>query len=220
MTHSDHNQADPDSTTNGHPIFAAVYDFTSRWREEDFMPEHRQYLAQGIHGTVLDVGVGTGDMFPYFVEAAQRDSDLHFHGIEPDPYMLSRAEINAEELGLSIDLQAAQAESLPYDDERFDVVIASIVFCTIADRDRALEEIHRVLQPSGEFRFFEHVRSEGTLGRVQDVMTPVWKRLSAGCHLNYRTRQVIERSPLDIAEIETLDGQFPENTLIRGTATR
>lgn len=161
------SQPDHESTTNAHPVFAAVYDFTSRWREERFMPEHRQYLSAGLDGTVLDVGAGTGDMFPYFKTAAERDSSLQLHGIEPDPAMKRRAENRAVETGITIDLRAARAESLPYEDESFDVVIACTVFCTIPDVERALTEIYRVLKSGGELRFHEHVRADSASSHVQ-----------------------------------------------------
>lgn len=212
------SRPDHESTTNAHPVFAAVYDFTGRWREERFMPEHRQYLSADLHGAVLDIGAGTGDMFPYFKTAAERDSSLQLHGIEPDPSMKRRAEKRAVDTGIAIDLRSARAESLPYEDESFDVVIACTVFCTISDVERALTEIHRVLKPGGELRFHEHVRSDGVSGRIQDALTPLWKRVNAGCHLNRQTKQTIRNSPLELTELETIDNPF--QPMKRGTAIK
>lgn len=55
---------------------------------------------------------------------------------------------------------AAPAERLPFGDSRFDFVISTLVLCTVVDPPRALAEIHRVLKPTGELVFIEHVRSE------------------------------------------------------------
>jgi ubiquinone/menaquinone biosynthesis C-methylase UbiE len=212
------SQQSQERDTEGHPVFAAVYDFQGRWREEKFMREHRQYLAEDLRGSVLDIGPGTGDMFPYFKKAAERDPSLQFHGIEPDPHMRKRAKKRATETEISIDLRSGRAESLPYEDERFDVVIACSVLCTVSDVEQTLKEIHRVLTPSGELRFCEHVRSDGLTGRFQDTINPLWKRFNAGCHLNRQTEKTIRKSPLEIAEIDYLDSRF--QPIKRGRAFR
>lgn len=214
------NHADPprDRSIDGHPVFAAVYDWLNRTGPGSFLHEHREYLANDLRGQVLDLGAGTGAMFSYFDSATPPGTQ--FHGIEPDPYMRQRAEQEATDLDFDITLRAAQAEALPYDDTQFDAVIASVVFCTIPDVERALREVHRVLAPEGEFRFLEHVRSPGWIGTVQDSLTPVWKRASAGCHLNRDTEQSIASSQLELVERETVDGIFPTDTIIRGTAIR
>lgn len=92
-----------ESTTDGHPIFAATYDYCNRYAEKNILPEHRQCLAHNLHGTILDLGAGTGAMFPYFKDVTQRAHSLQLHGIEPDPYMRPRAETPAERIGLDID---------------------------------------------------------------------------------------------------------------------
>jgi ubiquinone/menaquinone biosynthesis C-methylase UbiE len=203
---------------NGHPVFAAVYDFQSRWREEKFMAEHRQYLSEDLHGAVLDIGSGTGDMFPYFKKAAERDPSLQFHGIEPDPYMRKRAEKRATETGISIDIRSDIAEALPYEDERFDIVIACSVLCTVSDVERTLKEVHRVLKSDGELRFCEHVRSDGLGGYLRDALTPIWKQVNAGCHLNRQPEKAIRKNPLEMIEIDHIDSVF--QPLKRGRAIR
>lgn len=209
-----------DQSINGHPIFAAMFDRLTKYAEENIFAEQRQYLTRDLHGVVLDLGVGTSAMFPYLKEATQQEPRLHIHGIEPDPYMRKRAEKMAEQIGLSINIRPARAESLPYEDEHFDIIIASAVFCTIADVEQAFDEVYRVLQPQGKFRFYEHVRSNGLTGRVQDVLTPVWKRTFAGCHLNRDTEKRLRESGLDIEELSTTDSFFPATPNIRGTAIR
>lgn len=209
------------ASMDGHPISAALYDRLNRHCETTIVPEHRRYLARNLDGTVLDLGVGTGAMFPYFDAVICDEDRLQLHGIEPDPYMKRRADERARKIGIPLDIRRERAESLPYDDETFDVIIASLVFCSIPERERALSEIHRTLKPGGEFRFLEHVRSDGRLGRFQDAIAPLWKRIDAGCRLNRRTGTLFEGSPLEVREIETLDiGTIPVKRLIRGTAVR
>jgi ubiquinone/menaquinone biosynthesis C-methylase UbiE len=162
-------------------------------------------------------------MFPYLGATAQRCGSIQIHGVEPNPHLRARAEQKAERVGFDIDIRAAEAESLPYADESFNAVIASMVFCTIPDVERALKEINRVLQPNGELRFFEHVRSDGSHGRYQDRFTPIWKRIAGGCHLNRRTGKTLAASPLELNELNEINMDFrfsPTKKLIRGIATK
>lgn len=141
-------------------------------------------------------------------------------GIEPDPHMLKRAQTRAARLGRPVVLLAEGAEDLPFPDASFDVTVATLVFCTIADPDRALAELRRVLRPGGQLRFLEHVRAASARwARFQDFVTPLWKRIGAGCHPNRDTVGAIARAGL---RIEALDhyafGPYPVRPFVRGVA--
>lgn len=176
-------------TEPSHPLFARVYDAAMAPIERTILPEHRRYLTASVTGSVLDIGAGTGRLFPYFDPAG----DITLYALEPDPHMRKQAADRARELGLDVDLIDAGAESIPLADASMDVVIASLVFCTIPDVDAALSEVARVLRPGGEFRFLEHVRGEGSLGVVHDLATPGWRRVAGGCHLNRETDALFRR---------------------------
>ena len=207
------NRTEPKPPTPGQLIISALskrFDLT----------EHRRYLARDLEGVILDLGAGSGAMVPYLQTAVQREPTLYLHAIEPDPNRRSQAKRTANTHDLNIHLRSGRAESLPYADDTFDVIIASAVFCTIQDPSQALTEVHRVVKPDGEFRFLEHVRSDGLRGYVQDVVTPLWKRVDNGCHLNCRTDGWIAAGPFTLDESETLSlGVSPFRPFVRGTAT-
>ncbi|SDR04061.1 class I SAM-dependent methyltransferase [Natronobacterium texcoconense] len=200
-----------------HPVFAALYDLIP---QSLFLRTHREYLARDLSGRVLEIGVGNGAMFPYVVEGAS--DDLEYHAIEPDPNMRSRANRRARESGLSVDLQDARAESLPYRDDTFDVVLSGMVFCTVQDPDAALAEVARVLKPGGEFRFLEHVGTDGWRRSGQDLLNPVWEQAAGGCQLNRDTvDRFADRDEFAVAEIRRLEfGIFPVTPFVRGTLCR
>lgn len=201
-----------------HPVFAALYD---RFVPDRFLlGSHREYLATDLSGRVLDLGVGNGPLFPYVADAGA--DDLAYHAIEPDPHMRRRAAKHAEGVGLSVRLRDARAESLPYADDAFDVVLSGLVFCTIADPDAALDEVARVLRPGGELRFLEHVRDDGWRARAQDRLNPVWERLAGGCQLNRETvERFVSHDAFDVLEIErTGVGLFPATPIVRGRLRR
>ena len=199
-----------------HPLFAAIYDPAMVIIERTLLRPHRNYLVDDLRGAILDVGAGTGAMFPYF--ATVGNGSTAFYAIEPDSYMRRRAREKAHELCLDIDIRSAAAESLPYADDSFDVVIASMVFCTIPDVETSLSEVARVLRPGGEFRFFEHVLDDGWRARVQSLIAPLWKRVAGGCHLTRQTASVFaaDRS-FDIVEIDRMNlGTTPIRPFVRG----
>lgn len=200
-----------------HPVFAALYDLLP---QSPVLRPHREYLARNLSGRVLELGCGNGEQFPFAVEG--QTGDLEYHAIEPDPYMRKRAVGNAREADLSVDLRNARAESLPYPDDAFDVVISGVVFCTVQDPDAALSEVARVLKPGGEFRFLEHVRSDGWRARGQELLTPVWARAAGGCQLDRNTvDRFVAHDAFAVAEVERLDlGVFPVTPIVRGTLRR
>jgi SAM-dependent methyltransferase len=181
---------------------------------------HREYLADGLSGRVLDLGAGNGAMIPY--AAAAGDDDLEYHAVEPDPNTRRLARRTAERSDLRVHLRGDRAESLPYADDAFDTVLSSLVFCTIDDPDAALEEVARVVRPGGELRFLEHVRADGWRARVQDRLTPLWSRVAGGCQLNRETvERFVGHDAFDALEIERIDfGVFPATPIVRGRLRR
>ena len=199
-----------------HPLVAAVYDYVVP--ERTLFGPHREYLAADLSGRVLDLGAGTGAHFPHVAGS----DDLEFHAIEPDPHMRKRAREKAREVGLGVDLRDARAESLPYPDDAFDVVLSSVVFCTVQDPGAALEEVARVLKPGGELRFLEHVQADGWRAKGQDFLTPVWERCAGGCHLNRNTvERFVTHDAFGVEDAERLSfGVFPVTPIVRGRLRR
>lgn len=148
----------PVSAERGRRWFAAGYERRGRRGETEYQRQLRSRVAGEATGRVLEIGAGTGFNFPYYPE------DAHVVATEPNPEMLRLAEPRAREHG--IDLQAAPAERLPFEDGSFDTVVATGVFCSVDDPGRALAEVYRVLRPGGELRFNEHVRARSAGRRL------------------------------------------------------
>jgi ubiquinone/menaquinone biosynthesis C-methylase UbiE len=82
----------------------------------------------------------------------------------------------------------ASVEALPFRDGAFDTVVSCLVFCSVPQPSKGLEELRRVMSPAADLRMLEHVRPTGHfLGWLADRLTPIWRHLAAGCHLNRRT---------------------------------
>ena len=196
----------------GHPWFAATYDLVTQAGESAVLSRLRPLVAGQATGRVLEIGAGTGANFPYYQHAEK------IVAAEPDPFMLQRAVKRARGLGLDVEFHQAIAEALPFPDASFDTVVATLVFCTVADPARALAEVRRVLKPGGALRFIEHVRAErGAAAQAQDLLTPVWEQFGAGCHLNRRTVDAIEAAGFEIVEAKQ-EKPFPLLPLVAGAA--
>jgi ubiquinone/menaquinone biosynthesis C-methylase UbiE len=201
-----------------HPLFAQVYDPVMALPERMLLADHRSHLAEGLSGKVIDLGSGTGAMFPHYPGGR----DLTVHGVEPDPYMRRQAADRADNLETDIEVVDASGESLPYPDDSFETAVAVFVFCTVQNLEATLDELARVLRPGGELRFLEHVRARGTVGSLHDALAPGWFHVAGGCTLNRQTGDVLARDErfelLEYSRFESgLSRLFP---LIRGRLER
>jgi ubiquinone/menaquinone biosynthesis C-methylase UbiE len=159
----------------------------------------RKDLLGKARGSVLEIGSGTGVNFPYYINVGE------VIAIEPEPTMRGKSLLRAQQAPVSIDVRDGQAESLPFPDNRFDTVVGTLVLCTIPDPIKALEEIRRVCKPNGQVLFFEHVRiNNSVLGILQDKLTPIWKRLCDGCHLNRNSLELMKKSGFKVTRVERL----------------
>lgn len=181
----------------GHRWFAAIYDRLMASAEKGFMRDVRREIAGGAAGRVLEVGAGTGANFAYYTDGA-----TSIVATEPDPFMARKARSRAETAARQIELKEAPVEILPFGDESFDTVVCTLVLCSVKDQGQALAEIRRVLRPGGQLRFYEHVRYGHTFGALfQDVFTPFWRWVGAGCNPNRNTEQAIREAGLTIETV-------------------
>ena len=172
---------------------AAVYDTVMAPLERGGFRDIRKQLLHQARGTVLEIGAGTDVNFPYYTEAA------HVIAVDPDPGMVARSVPRATQAPMPIAVLRARAEALPFPDHTFDTVVGTLVFCTIPEPRHALCELQRISKTAGKALFFEHVRVHRPLaGRLQDWLTPVWKRLAGGCHLNRNTLALLTQAGFDV----------------------
>src|SRR5947209_6833730 len=167
-------------------VFAASYDRQMAKAERDGLGDARDRVLAGARGDVLEIGAGTGLNLSRYGDAV-----TSLTVTEPDPHMLRRLERKVVEQRPGTTVVSAPAEALPFEDDRFDVVVSTLVLCGLDDPMRALAEMRRVLRPGGQLLFLEHVRADDAkAARHQDRMN--WlNRAVVGCDCNRATAEAI-----------------------------
>jgi ubiquinone/menaquinone biosynthesis C-methylase UbiE len=205
-----------------HPIFARLYDRLMAGTERAGLAEMRRQLLGSASGRVLELGAGTGHNLPYYTGDVKE-----LVMTEPEPHMASRLTDKLAKEGTAAgnpSVIVAPAESLPFDDGSFDAVVATLVFCTVEDPERALAEARRVLVEGGPLLFLEHVRSTSRRRAWwQDRLERPWGFVGAGCHPNRATDQSLADAGFWIDSMERT--KLPKappivRPLIRGVARR
>lgn len=177
----------------------------------------RAQLIPQAHGHVLEIGVGSGLNIPHY----RREQVKSLTVIDPSEAIWKKRDKQTFDSALGLRFINAKAEHLPLESNRFDAVVTTYTLCTIADTNRAMQEIRRVLRPGGELLFSEHGRApDPSVRRWQNRLTPFWKKLGGGCHLNRNIPALIKQGGFKIVEMESLylPGWRPAAFNYRGVA--
>ncbi|WP_431804005.1 class I SAM-dependent methyltransferase [Halobacillus andaensis] len=184
--------------------FPIIYDRFMSLLEKGRIENIRKDLIKYADGHVLEIGAGTGLNFPYYRQVSAVEA------VDPDLAMINYAFKRGKKAVPAIKFHEGRAEDLPFKNKQFDSIVATLVFCTIADPKLAIKEIERVGKPGSKVLLFEHVKSEQRWkAAFQEKITPIWKRVCGGCHLNRDTVHLIQESSIVIDSLESFrDGLF------------
>jgi ubiquinone/menaquinone biosynthesis C-methylase UbiE len=203
---------------------AKVYDRMLREMEEGGLREWRSELLGSLDGEVLEIGAGTGANVDHYPAAVTR-----LVLTEPDKHMRIQLEERVHEVQAAgggpaeVEVVDASAGDLPYPDASFDVVVSTLVLCSVPDQPAVLTEVERVLRPGGRFALIEHVAATDKPARLkwQRRVTPIWKRVAGNCHMDRTT---------GLAVAERFDGALTNESMrkasplvrasVRGVTTR
>lgn len=161
--------------------------------------DYRRALLEGLTGHVIELGAGSGINFHFYPRTV-----AHVLAVEPEPVLRNAAVDNAARAPVPVDVVSGVSAALPAEASSVDAGVASLVLCSVPDPGRALAELHRVIRPGGELRFYEHVVARGRgaaiLQRFADAT--LWPRVAGGCHLGRDTLADIEGAGFSVESCE------------------
>ena len=153
----------------GHDLFLPLYDPLVSLLGGDRARKELINQARVEPGhQVLDIGCGTGTLL---LQLKRRYPALQTVGLDPDPNALRRAGDKARRAGVGLQLDQGFGDALPYGNSSFDRVFSSFMFHHLEEenRENTLQEVARVLKPSGSFHLLDFTGDEqgshGPLGR-------------------------------------------------------
>jgi ubiquinone/menaquinone biosynthesis C-methylase UbiE len=182
------------------PRFARMYLKAAARADRRGATEHRRRLLQGLDGRVVEIGAGNGLNFAHYPLTV-----TEVVAIEPEPTLRAIAQQAAAGAPVPVSVNAGTADALPLADGEMDAAVASLVLCSVPDQTRALAELHRVLRPGAELRFYEHV-----IARCQPMRTilqvadhsGLWPAIAGGCHPARDTDAAVEAAGFTIERCE------------------
>ena len=194
-------------------IVPLLINLTMRRQE---LSAYRSRVIPAAEGRVLEIGIGSGLNLPFYSHKVE-----HLIGLDPSPRLLSMVRRNLKSNSSSVELIEGSAEAIPLENNSVDTVVTTWTLCSIPDAERALREMHRVLRSAGRLLFVEHGRApEPNVSWWQDRLTPAWKRIGGGCHLNRAVQILIEDAGFQFDRFETgyMRGPKPLIFMYEGSA--
>jgi ubiquinone/menaquinone biosynthesis C-methylase UbiE len=176
----------------------------------------RQRVIGAAEGRVLEIGVGSGLNLPFY-----RPQVAEVLALEPAPRLVAMARTAAHGASIPVRFLEASAEAIPLDHHSVDTIVTTWTLCSIPHAATALADMRRVLRPGGKLLFVEHgLAPDESVRRWQDLITPAWRCISGGCHLNRPIRAMIEGAGFRFDRIETgyIPGPRPMTFMYEGSA--
>ena len=183
---------------------------------QGILAPYRSRVIPGAEGRVLEIGMGSGLNLPLYAPTVQR-----VIGLEPSARLLAMARKVLPRVAPSVEFVEGSAEAIPLADTSIDTVVTTWTLCSIPNVQLALREMRRVLKPGGRLLFVEHGRApEENVRWWQDRLTPAWKHLGGGCHLNRAIAALIEDAGFQLERLDTgyMRGPKPMTFMYEGSA--
>lgn len=177
----------------------------------------RSQIVPRARGRVLEIGIGSGLNLAFYDPAKV----THVFGVDPSAELQAKARRRAAQITIPVDTVPLVIEQIGAADASFDTIVVTFTLCTIPEPVPALREMRRILKPGGQLLFCEHgTAPDASVRRWQDRLTPYWKPLAGGCHLNRDIPALIEAGGfrIEVLDARYLPGPRPMTYIYSGVA--
>ncbi len=186
-----------EDTSRKYSRIAKLYDLFEWPIEKLLFKKLRKEAVSYAYGDVLEVGIGTGKNLPYY------DKSVNLTAIDFSPGMLEIVKNKETELDLNVfRLHEMDVQDLEFEDDCFDTIISTFVFCTVPDPIAGLKEVYRVLKPKGKVIFLEHMKSKYSVLNIFLYIMNIVSTRVLGTSMIRETQKNIEQSGFTIVSVE------------------
>ena len=167
-----------------------------RWRER---------AVEGLSGTVVEIGFGSGLNVPVYPPEVET-----VFAVEPAELARRLAHERIQRSHADVKHVGLHGESLPLEVDSCDGALSTFTLCTIPDVETALGELRRVLRPGGRFNFLEHgLAPDDRVARWQRRFEPAQKILADGCHLTRDPTELVAAAGFEVQSSTSRYAQGP-----------
>ena len=186
-----------EDTSHKYSRIAKVYDLFEWPIEILLFKKLRKEAVSYAYGDVLEVGIGTGKNLHYY------DKSVDLTAIDFSPGMLKIAKDKKIEVDLKVfKLYEMDVQDLKFEDDSFDTIISTFVFCTVPDPIAGLREVYRVLKPEGKVIFLEHMKSKYSILNIFLYLMNIVSKRVLGTSMIKETQKNIEQAGFTIVSVE------------------
>lgn len=186
-----------EDTSQKYSQIAKLYDLFEWPIEKLLFKKLRKEAVSYTYGHVLEVGVGTGKNLPYY------NKNVDLTAIDFSSGMLEVAKNKKTEVDLkAFKLYEMDVQDLKFEDDTFDTVISTFVFCTVPDPIAGLREVYRVSKPKGKVIFLEHMKSKYFVLNIFLYLMNIVSTKLLGTSMIRETQKNIEQAGFTIVSVE------------------
>ena len=155
-----------------------------------------------LKGNVLEIGYGKGENFKYY------SKECTVYAIDKRSKFLFQKEMENPN-NCKAFIQKGNAERMPFQNDFFEAVVVSFVFCSVDSVEKAVQETKRVLKKGGKLILLEHIKSDNKfILAIQGILTQIQALFLIECHLNRDPRSFIQNDSFQIIKGKIYPNSF------------
>jgi ubiquinone/menaquinone biosynthesis C-methylase UbiE len=163
------------------------------------MGKLRQRALEGVSGSVVEIGFGSGTNLPYYPDTVER-----VYAIDPALVGRKLAAKRVAASPITVEYIGLDGASIPLADASVDNAVSTWTLCTLPDAETALRELRRVVRPGGRLYFLEHgLADDPKVARRQHRWNSMQNRLAGGCNLDRDHTALIAGAGFDVERVAT-----------------